>query len=115
MGEFGIGGGVGRGGMGVVYEAVQESLNRRVALKVLLPGVTFSEDAIERFSREARMTGGMHHRHIVPIYAVGEADGVPYYAMPFIDGHSRSTFIQERPAAGHASVAAYCRRVPRWA
>lgn len=114
LGDFRIEREIARGGMGVVYEAVQESLNRRVALKVLLPGVTFSEDAIERFSREARMTGGMHHRHIVPIYAVGEADGVPYYAMQFIDGHSLSTFIEERRDAGLTSDAAYFRRVAEW-
>ncbi|MBI4586915.1 MAG: protein kinase [Planctomycetes bacterium] len=77
---------LGRGGMGTVFEAVQESLGRRVALKVL-PG-TFALDPgrLERFRREARATARIHHPSVVPVYEVGEAEGTHFYSMEFIDG-----------------------------
>ncbi len=78
---------VGRGGMGVVYEAVHLALQRRVALKVLPlrgPGAA----PLERFFREARTAAGLHHTNIVPVFDVGQAGGTPYYAMQFIDGAS---------------------------
>lgn len=114
LGDFRIEREIARGGMGVVYEAVQQSLGRRVALKVLLPGVTFHEEALERFGREARAAGGLHHGNIVPVYAVGEADGVPYYAMQFIDGRTLSAIVKERRAANEAADQEYCRCVVEW-
>src|SRR5262249_23006598 len=77
---------IGRGGMGVVYEAEQESLGRRVALKVL-PAAT-KEDLVQlqRFRREARAAARLHHTNIVPVYGVGEDGGVHYYVMQFIQG-----------------------------
>jgi serine/threonine protein kinase len=74
---------VGRGGMGVVYEAEEEALERRVALKVLLAERGLEPRSLERFRREARAAARLEHPGIVPIYAVGEAGGVPYYAMEY--------------------------------
>ncbi|MBI4602978.1 MAG: protein kinase [Planctomycetes bacterium] len=86
LGDYRIVREIGRGAMGVVFEAIQESLGRRVALKVL-PG-TFALDPrrLERFRREARATARIHHPSIVPVYEVGEAEGSHYYAMERIDG-----------------------------
>ena len=75
----------GRGGMGVVYEAIQVPLDRRVALKVLPAGALLSETAAERFSREAALAGRLHHTNIVPLYAVGEDQGISFFAMQFTE------------------------------
>jgi hypothetical protein len=77
---------LGHGGMGVVYEAEDPLLQRKVALKVMLPALAASESARERFLREARAAGAVEHDHIVPIYAVGEDRGVPFIAMPLLRG-----------------------------
>jgi serine/threonine protein kinase len=66
---------VGRGGMGVVYEAVHTGLDKRVALKVLAHGL--AADRLERFLREARTAAGLHHTNIVPVFDAGEVVGVP--------------------------------------
>ncbi len=86
---------VGRGGMGAVYEAVQESLGRHVALK-LLPTDSFADPArLERFRREARSAAQLHHTNIVPVFGVGENDGQHFYAMQFISGHPLDAVIEE--------------------
>jgi serine/threonine protein kinase len=85
LGDFEILREIGRGGMGVVYEARQVSLNRPVALKVLPPGLGLTEQAVQRFHREAQAAAKLHHTHIVPVYAVGEAQGCHYYAMELIE------------------------------
>lgn len=79
---------VGRGGMGVVYEAIELALGRRVALKVLAAHSAAHPTAVERFRREAKAAGGLHHTNIVPIFGVGEDNGQLYYAMQFIEGES---------------------------
>ncbi|MEO0479543.1 MAG: serine/threonine-protein kinase [Planctomycetota bacterium] len=86
LGDFEILREIGRGGMGVVFEAHQDSLDRRVALKVL-PG---GEDSrrLQRFEREVRTAAKLHHTNIVPIFGVGEHDGWRYYVMPVIHGVS---------------------------
>src|SRR5438477_7570210 len=76
---------LGRGGMGVVYEATHLALGRRVALKVL-PATVLAGAALERFLREAQTAAGLHHTNIVPVFDIGQVGGVPYYAMQFIDG-----------------------------
>ncbi|HUR55956.1 MAG TPA: protein kinase, partial [Gemmataceae bacterium] len=76
---------VGVGGMGVVYEAVHTGLDKRVALKVLPRELAAGR--LERFLREARTAAALHHTNIVPVFDVGQVDGVPYFAMQFIDGH----------------------------
>jgi serine/threonine protein kinase len=95
LGDFQIIREVGRGGMGVVYEAEQLSLDRRVALKVLPFAATLDDRQLKRFKNEARAAAQLHHNHIVPVYAVGCDRGVHYYAMQFIDGQSLAEIIQE--------------------
>jgi eukaryotic-like serine/threonine-protein kinase len=95
LGDFRILRVLGRGGMGVVYEAIQESLGRHVALKVLPPLGRLDATQLGRFRREARAAAGLHHTNIVPVFAVGEQDGVPYYAMQFIRGQGLDTILDE--------------------
>src|SRR5262245_4370720 len=86
LGDYRILREVGRGGMGVVYEAVQESLGRHVALKVLSSHALLSPTQRERFRRESRAAARLHHTNIVPVFGVGEQEGVHFYAMQFIHG-----------------------------
>jgi outer membrane protein assembly factor BamB/predicted Ser/Thr protein kinase len=95
LGEFRIIREIGRGGMGVVYEAEQTSLRRRVALKVLNFGPAADAEAMLRFRREAETVGRLHHTNIVPIFAVGVERGVSYYAMQFIEGRSLADVAAE--------------------
>ncbi len=88
LGEFRVVREIGRGGMGVVYEAEQASLDRRVALKVLPAGGAADARPLARFQVEARVMAALHHPHIVPIFAVGCDRGVHYYAMQLIEGCS---------------------------
>src|SRR3954462_157698 len=81
MGDYRILREVGRGGMGVVYEAVQESLGRHVALKVLMLHGGAHPTQLERFELEARSAARLHHTNIVPVFGVGEQRGLHYYAM----------------------------------
>jgi serine/threonine protein kinase/WD40 repeat protein/Flp pilus assembly protein TadD len=95
LGDFRILRVVGRGGMGVVYEAEQESLGRHVALKVLPAAVAQRPMYLERFRREARTAARLHHTNIVPVYGVGEETGSCYYAMQFIQGQALDVVIAE--------------------
>jgi serine/threonine protein kinase/WD40 repeat protein len=94
LGDFHLLREVGRGGMGIVYEAVQRSLDRRVALKVLPFAVVADPRQLRRFRVEARAAAHLHHSHIIPVYAVGCERGVHYYAMQFIDGRSLAELIR---------------------
>jgi eukaryotic-like serine/threonine-protein kinase len=95
LGDFHIIREVSRGGMGIVYEAVQESLGRPVALKVLPPQATPDVQKRKRFVREAKAAARLHHTNIVPVFDVGEADGVNYYAMQFIQGLGLDQVLDE--------------------
>ncbi len=95
LGEYRILREVGRGGMGVVYEAEQESLGRRVALKVLPGHALLDPQRLERFRREAKAAAKLHHTNIVPVFGVGEADGLHYYAMQFITGQGLDQVLVE--------------------
>src|SRR5262245_50625409 len=75
---------IGRGGMGVVYEAQQLSLGRHVAIKVLPSHALLDPRQLARFHREARSAARLHHTNIVPVFGVGESDGLHYYVMQFI-------------------------------
>jgi serine/threonine protein kinase len=88
---------VGHGGMGVVYEAEQVSLGRRVALKVLPQKSKMLLDATykRRFEREAKAAARLHHTNIVPVFGVGVHDGIPYYAMQFIQGLGLDEVLEE--------------------
>jgi serine/threonine protein kinase len=94
LGDFEIVRELGRGGMGVVYEARQISLNRNVALKVLSAGLGLTEKAVGRFRREAEAAARLHHTNIVPVYATGEDKGIHYYPMELIDGPSLDHVIR---------------------
>src|SRR4051812_41903885 len=86
---------IGRGGMGVVYEAEQVSLGRRVALKVLPGQVSRDPVTLARFRREARSAAQLHHTNIVPVFEVGKDGEVSYYAMQFIQGQGLDQVIDE--------------------
>ncbi len=86
LGDYRILREVGRGGMGIVYEAEQESLGRHVALKVLPSHALLEPRQVQRFQREARVAARLHHTNIVPVFGVGEHDGLHYYVMQYIHG-----------------------------
>jgi serine/threonine protein kinase len=95
LGEYRILREIGRGGMGVVFEAEQESLGRRVALKVLPFHSILDERSLERFRREARAAARLQHSHIVPVLGFGEEDGILYYTMQLIRGVGLDQAIPE--------------------
>jgi serine/threonine protein kinase len=95
LGDFEIVRPLGRGGMGVVYEARQVSLNRKVALKVLSGELGLTDRAVQRFRREAEAAAKLHHTNIVPVYATGEQDDTHFYAMELIDGPSLDKVLRQ--------------------
>lgn len=95
LGDFRLLREIGRGGMGVVYEAEQISLRRRVALKVLPFAAAIDARQLQRFKNEALAAANLRHKSIVSVHAVGAERGVHYYAMEFIEGHSLATLIAE--------------------
>src|SRR6267142_2144258 len=95
LGDFRLIREVGRGGMGVVYEAEQVSLGRRVALKVLQNQFWLDPQQQPRFLREARAAAKLHHSNIVPVHGVGEYEGMHYYVMQFIQGQGLDRVLRE--------------------
>ncbi len=93
IGDFQIVGELGRGGMGIVYEAIQLSLGRRVALKVLPFASGLDQVRLQRFRNESHAAAALHHTNIVPVYAVGNDRGVHFYAMQLIDGSTLAELI----------------------
>ncbi|MBK7595458.1 MAG: protein kinase [Gemmatimonadetes bacterium] len=91
-----IEGEIGRGGMGVVYRARDERLQRRVAIKALPPELAFSSEIRERFTREAQTAAKLAHPHIVPIHDVGQGKGIVYFVMGLIEGESLAARIRRR-------------------
>jgi WD40 repeat protein/serine/threonine protein kinase len=114
LGDYQILREVGRGGMGVVYEAQQLSLGRHVAIKVLPSHALLDARHLGRFQREARSAARLHHTNIVPVFGVGEQDGLHYYVMQFIQGLGLDVVLDElrrlrrplkgKPAATHGDV-----------
>ncbi|MFI5453933.1 MAG: tetratricopeptide repeat protein [Isosphaerales bacterium] len=86
---------IGRGGMGVVYEAEEEVLSRRVALKVLPTSALHRDKQVQRFEREAKAAARLHHTNIVPVFGVGHQDGQHYYVMQYIDGLGLDAVLTE--------------------
>jgi serine/threonine protein kinase/Flp pilus assembly protein TadD len=107
LGDFRIVREVGRGGMGVVYQAEQVSLGRLVALKVLPLAAALDPRQLQRFKNEAQAAAHLHHTNIVPVYAVGCERGTHYYAMQFIEGQSLAAVLRDlRRQAGLAEAEA---------
>ena len=121
LGDYRIIREIGRGGMGVVYEAEQVSLGRHVALKVLPRQLLADARTKQRFEREARSAARLHHTNIVPVFGVGEHEGLPYYVMQFIQGLGLDEVLEElkrmqaRDQGGRQRSAAERRRAPRLA
>ena len=104
LGEYRIVREIGRGGMGIVYEAEQESLGRRVALKVLPPGAFENARQVERFRREARAAARLHHTNIVPVFGVGQEGDTHYYVMQHIEGRPLDDVLDDlRRLRAHGS------------
>jgi WD40 repeat protein/serine/threonine protein kinase/tetratricopeptide (TPR) repeat protein len=95
LGDYRILREIARGGMGIVYEAIQQSLGRHVALKVLPHERMADPNQLVRFEREARAAAMLHHTNIVPVFGVGVHDGVHYYAMQYIHGQSLDAVLRE--------------------
>ena len=95
LGDFRTVGILGRGGMGVVYEAFQISLNRPVALKILPIGLADDPRKVKRFQLEAQAAASLHDPHIVPVYLVGSENGVHFYVMQLIEGRTLADLITE--------------------
>ncbi|MFK7769842.1 MAG: serine/threonine protein kinase [Mariniblastus sp.] len=92
LGDYQIVREIGRGGMGIVYEANQASLDRRVAIKVL-PKFSLTDLQIEKFHNEAQMAAKLHHSNIAPVFDVGEKDGLHYYVMQLLNGDSLDAYV----------------------
>ena len=115
LGDFRMVRELGRGGMGIVYEAVQMSLGRRVALKVLQDSVALDPKRLRRFQVEAQAAASLRHPHIVPVFATGSEDGIAYYAMQYIGGRDLGRIINDlrRGESDEASVLDVCKSAPR--
>ncbi len=105
LGDYRIVRELGRGGMGVVYEAEQLSLRRRVALKVLPFAAVLDPRHLQRFKSEAMAAAGLDHPHVVKVYGVGQDRGVHYIAMQFVDGRTLADLIRERRGESPAAPA----------
>ena len=95
--NFEIVGTIGRGGMGIVFKAIDKKLKRQVAIKVLAPQLAANDDARKRFLREAQLAAGVRHENVVTIYSVDEADGVPFLVMELINGESLQDRLKRGP------------------
>jgi len=105
---------LGRGGMGIVFRARQQSLNRVVALKMILAGQLASPEEVQRFRAEGAAAAQLDHAHIVPIYEVGEQDGQPYFSMKLVEGVSLSGHVlrlTQDPQAGVRLLAMVARAI----
>jgi len=112
LGDFRLIREIGRGGMGVVFEAEQESLGRRVAVKVLPRQVLLDEKHLKRFEREARIAANLHHTNIVEVFGVGEQDGFHYYVMQYIRGAGLDAIISRLAKLVHNPASDQPRQSP---
>ena len=102
---------VGRGGMGVVYLAIDEQLQRQVAIKTLPPHLAADAVVRDRFLREARTAGGLSHQNIVPIYTAAERDGIVYFVMRYIAGESLAERLSKSKTLPVGDVIAIVRQL----
>src|SRR5919202_1157203 len=89
---------IGRGGMGVVYRAVQIALHRPVALKVIAPELAADDEFRTRFQRESELAASLEHPHVVPIHEAGEDEGVLFVSMRYVEGTDLRTELADRGA-----------------
>jgi serine/threonine protein kinase len=115
VGEFELLRELGRGGMGVVYEARQRSLQRLVAVKILPFASVLDSRQISRFKHEAQAAARLHHAHIVPVFAIGAERGVHYYAMQLVQGQSLETFLTEMRRTRLRPPRDYFTTIAEWA
>ncbi|MCM2372324.1 protein kinase domain-containing protein [Aporhodopirellula aestuarii] len=104
IGEYEVLEEIARGGMGVVFKARQQKLNRIVALKMILAGRLADKSDVERFYREARAAGKLQHTNIVPVHEIGEHDGRHYFTMDFVDGPSLADTLREESLSPEATA-----------
>ena len=90
FGQYKVESELGRGGMGVVFKAFDDGLNRHVAIKVLSEQLATDESVVERFKREAKSMAALNDARIIQIYFIGEDEGQPYFVMEYVDGESLS-------------------------
>jgi serine/threonine protein kinase len=105
LGDYVIKDEIGRGGMGIVYEAQQISLDRRVAIKMLPFASVMDQKQVTRFKNEAQAAAGLHHPNIVPVYGVGHERGIHYFSMQLIEGQSLEDAISDLRGDRKASPA----------
>jgi eukaryotic-like serine/threonine-protein kinase len=96
---------IARGGMGVVYRARQISLNRIVAIKLLLFGHFSSDEVVRRFKAEAEAAAALQHPNIVAIHEIGEHEGRPFFSMDYVDGRSLADLVREQPRPAREAAA----------
>src|SRR5262249_52758369 len=104
LGDYEVGEVLGKGGMGFVFIGKDRKLDRRVALKVMRPEIAAKANSRQRFLREARLVAALHHDNIVPIYHVGEQDGVPFFAMPMLKGEALADRVDREKVLPTADV-----------
>ncbi|MGB7345319.1 MAG: serine/threonine-protein kinase [Pirellulaceae bacterium] len=115
LGDYKIGREIGRGGMGVVYEAHQQSIDRRVALKILPISAMLDQRQITRFKNESRAAGQLQHPNIVTVYSVGSDRGIHYYAMRMIDGTPVDAWVDQQSHEQDAVTPTDWRQCVAWA
>jgi serine/threonine-protein kinase len=113
LGHFKILSQIGRGGMGDIYKALQEPLNRVVALKVLPPKLSRDAEFAKRFEIEAKAISLLEHQNIVSIYEYGEEGGLRYFAMQFVDGHDLGKRISENKYLAYDEMIDYTKQIGR--
>lgn len=104
---------IGAGGMGIVYRALDEALQRHVALKTLLPALAADPEFVARFKREAQSAAALNHPNITQIYTIGQEGTVPYFAMELIHGRSLEAIIKEKGAVGPAEATGHVLQAAR--
>ncbi len=111
LGRYDIYAELGRGGMAAVFLALDISLDRKVAIKAMLPEIATDLGAVERFRREARFAASLSHPNIVPIYTVGDCLDPPYFVMKFVDGRALDSVLRNEGAQSPAFVQAVIQQV----
>lgn len=111
LGDFRLLGKIGEGGMGAVYEGVQQKLDRKVTVKVLAQRLATDEIFLERFRREARSAASINHPNLIQVFDIGEQEGIHFYAMEYVHGETVGARIKREGKIAEAEALAIVRRV----